>query len=192
LCHLPPVDGWDHQVTLEGVPTVGSDWDTAVARLDDAVFDADGNATVRIRVKAVNFKSILPHPTPCGEIHWVISLACCPQPITKMRLTLDRTTGDSGLFWADLTVSVEFKAYDIKGAYIGSLFYNRELPDPTQGTPWSFVGGVFRPGMTKTNNCINVLRQKLSQTAPTSRHYYYISNLIAQGKCNETGAAAAK
>src|SRR5262245_17566070 len=47
LCGLAPVVGWDHKVALQGVPTGGADWDTSVARLDDAVFDATGMAMVR-------------------------------------------------------------------------------------------------------------------------------------------------
>jgi hypothetical protein len=39
--------------------------------------------------------------------------------------------------------------------------------------------------MTETDNCIAVLRQKLTQYATTSKHYYYISNMISQGRCTE-------
>ncbi len=45
--------------------------------------------------------------------------------------------------------------------------------------------GQFRAGMTETDNCIDVLREKLNQYSPDSRHFYYISDLIAQGKCSE-------
>jgi hypothetical protein len=106
-------------------------------------------------------------------------------------MKLRRTSTSGGTFSANIVVNVEFKATDAAGNYLGSLFYTRELPDPDGGTPWSFgPGGVFRAGMDTANNCINVLRQKLSTFAPTSSHYYFISNLIAQGNCREqTGAA---
>ena len=188
LCGATIDSTWDHKTSLAGVPTPGSDWDTAVARLDDAVFDAAGEARTRIQVRALSFISAV-HATPCGKIIWRVGI-CCPQPITWMRL--HRTSTNGGTFSADIVVNVEFKATDTAGNYLGSLFYTRELPDPNGGTPWSFgPGGGFRPGMTETDNCINVLRRKLSTYAPESSHYYFISNLISQGKCREQGTAAA-
>jgi hypothetical protein len=108
-------------------------------------------------------------------------------------MKLRRTGTNGGTFSANIVVNVEFKATDQAGNYLGSLWYTRELPDPDTGTPWSFgPGGEFRPGMTPTDDCIAVLRQKLSTFAPDSSHYYFISDLIAQGKCREQTAAAAK
>jgi hypothetical protein len=185
LCGAPISAAWDHKVALRGVPTVGSDWDTRVARLDNAVFDTTGTAVTRIQVKDLNLASIAAHATPCRRINWKVSLACCPQPITRMVLRSDATGG--GVFHANLSVSVEFKAFNAdNGAYIGSLFYTRELPDQASGTPWSYGGPTgFRPGITTANTCIDVLRQKLSQFAPTSSHYYWISDMIAQGICHK-------
>jgi hypothetical protein len=53
-------------VTLRGVPWAASpahslgNTDTVVERLDDAVFDADGMATTRIRLVALSLESIEP------------------------------------------------------------------------------------------------------------------------------------
>jgi hypothetical protein len=188
LCGAKIDNAWDHRTSLAGVPTPGSDWDTAVARLDDAVFDTTGEARTRIQVRGLSFVSTSPHLTPCGRIIWRVGI-CCPQPITWMKLHLTSPSG--GSFSANIVVNVEFKATDDAGHYLGSLFYTRELPDPDNGTPWSFgPGGGFRPGMTPADDCIAVLRQKLSTFAPTSSHYYFISDLIAQGKCREQTAAA--
>jgi hypothetical protein len=82
-----------------------------------------------------------------------------------------------------LRVEMQANRFDT-GAYVGSLFYDIKLPDPTGGTPWSFgAGGGFRPGMTETNNCIQVLRDKLGTFPPGSSHFYFISDLIAKGQC---------
>jgi len=184
LCGAPISATWNHKLPLRGVPTVGSDWDTRVARLDNAVFDSSGAAVTRIQVKELNLANINLHSTPCGRLNWKVSLACCPQPITKMVLRADGTTG--GVFSANISVSVEFKAFAASGAYIGSLFYTRELPELGGGTPWSYGGPTgFRPGITVANTCIDVLRKKLSQYAPESSHYYWISDMIAQGLCHK-------
>src|SRR5262245_16219234 len=73
LCGATIDNAWDHRISLAGVPTPGSDWDTAVARLDDAVFDATGEARTRIQVRALSFISGL-HLTPCGKIIWRVGI----------------------------------------------------------------------------------------------------------------------
>lgn len=185
LCDLLPVDGWDHQVALKGVPAPGSDYDTVVSRIDDAVFDAAGNASTRIMLQHLAFVSINPHPTPCGELTWQVE-NFGNQAVTMMRLR--QTTPKGGVFSADIAVSVEFKGFHLDGTYLGSLFYNFILPDPANGTPWSFgLNGQFRAGMTETDNCIDVLRKKLALPEyQDPQHQYFISNMIAQGKCERT------
>jgi len=187
LCGLPPASGWSHRTTLQGVPAAGSDWDTIVARLDKAVFNTSGIATTRVTFKHLAFKSSAIHSTPCGRLNWTASLFGV-QPVTLM--TIRRTSARGGFFNARLLVSVEMKATDAgSGAYVGSLFYTRELPDPGAGTPWSFgTTGIFRAGMTETDNCIDVLRAKLNTTDPASSHFYFISDLIAAGKCKRQTA----
>jgi hypothetical protein len=182
LCGAPVSDGWDHKVVLQGVPAAGSDYDTVVARLDDAVFDATGQASTKIQVQALDFVSSATQETPCGPLDWKVSLAA-PQAVTVMKLRLTSRTG--GLFAADIAVNLEFSATR-GGVYVGSLFYNTILADPQTGTPWSIgTNGQFRAGMTDTNDCIDVLRKKLLQYSPDSSHFYFISNMIAQGQCRK-------
>lgn len=182
LCGAAPSSAWGHQVALEGVPMTGSDWDTMVVRLDDAVFNSSGVAQTRAQVARLEFRSISTTVTPCGTLYFTVGLAGS-QPVTTM--TIVRTTPGGGLFSADIAVSVEIKAFEIHhGDYYGSLFYSFVLPNPAGGTPWSLgPNGGFRPGMTTANNCVDVLRQKLTQYSTTSSHYYFISNMIAQGQC---------
>jgi hypothetical protein len=184
LCGVPPVSGWDHQLAFKGV-SLSSEfaYDTVVARLDKAVFDAAGTAQTRVQVQKLSFASIAPQWTPCGPLTWQAALAGT-QGVRTM--VLHRTSPMGGFFNADLNVRVELRAFNGSNVYIGSLFYDFNLPDPSTGTPWSFgTNGEFRAGMTDTNDCIAVLRQKLSTYATTSEHYYYISDMIARGQCKE-------
>jgi hypothetical protein len=185
LCGLAPDPSWDHTVALQGVPVPGSDYDTVVARLDDAVF-SNGVATTRIQVVGLSFRSINPTATPCGLLDWKVGLFG-PQAVTKM--TINRTTRTGGTFCADIAVNAELQAFDLNGKYVGSVFANVVLPQSaaTGCTPWSFdpTTGRFRPGISDTNNCIAALRKKLATYPTNSSHYYYISNLIAKGLCKE-------
>jgi hypothetical protein len=185
LCGKAPSSGWNHQVALRGVPVAGSDWDTSVRRIDPATFDTTGHASTRIVVTRLEFASTAPQETPCGNLTWRVSLAGS-QATTKMDLRL--TSSKGGLFAADIAVNVVFRAFTASGALLGTLTYNMILPDPATGTPWSFgPGGQFRPGITPADDCIAVLREKLSTYTPDSSHYYFITDLIAQGKCYRQG-----
>jgi hypothetical protein len=186
LCGAAASSSWDHKITLQGVPIAGGDWDTMVLRLDDAVFNSSGVAQTRAQVSYLDFRSSGTTATPCGTLYFKVGLAGSQATTT---MTIVRTTAGGGLFHADIAVSVEIKAYEIHhGDYVGSLFYSFILPNPSAGTPWSLgPNGEFRAGMTTTNNCVDVLRQKLTQYATTSSHYYFISDMIAQGRCTPKG-----
>jgi hypothetical protein len=181
LCGATPSSTWNHKLALKGIPATGSDYDTVVARLDNAVFSTSTlQASTRIQVQALNLASAAPQATPCGTLNWTVRLAGS-QAVTTMKLR--RTSATGGLFSADIAVNVEFRA-TLGGTYLGSLFYNIVLPDPATGTPWSFgPTGQFRAGMTPANDCVDVLREKLLTYSPDSSHFYFISNMIAQGQC---------
>ena len=182
LCGAPVSFGWDRTVALTGVPVAGADWDTEVTRLDDADVSG-GSATVPIQVTRLEFRSLAPHETPCGEIVWSVK-AIDEQQVTLMEI--EKTSERGGIFLADISVRVVFTGTDTSGTQIGTLYYTMDLPDTT-GTPWSFgpsgPSGGFRPGIDENEDCIEVLRQKL--TTATGDHVYFIENLIAQGKCTE-------
>jgi hypothetical protein len=182
LCKAKPDPTWNHDVALRGIPAQGSDWDSAVARLDNANFDKNGIATTKLQFWSLALISSASSSTPCGTLLWMARLAKGAQPITTM--TLKQQTPNGGVFSADLALRVEMQANNFAtGAYVGSLFYDIKLPDPPGGTPWSVAGGQFRPGMTEANNCIQVLRDKLGTFPPGSAHFYFISDLIAKGQC---------
>jgi hypothetical protein len=189
LCGAPPDPSWNHMVILQGVPVAGTDYDTTVKRLDNAVFDSNGVATTRVQVASLAFRSMFPSNTPCGPLDWRVGLSG-PQPVTKM--TIVRQTPLGGVFSADLVVIVEMKAFRANTTtYLGSVFYAITLPQGNTPTPWSWGptpdGGkwLYRPGITDTEDCIAALRIKLTQYPTNSSHYYFISDMIAQGRCRK-------
>jgi len=185
LCHKAADSTWDHKISLKGVPAKGSDWDSAVSRITDAEFHHGSNtATTRVHFKSLSLTSSTPSATPCGSLDWTARLAKGLQPITKMTIMRDADK-KGGLFHADLKLRVEFRATK-SGTRVGSLFYDVKLGDPTAGTAWSYGDKHrFRAGMGPDNSCLKVLRDKLGNYPPGSQHFYFISNLIAQGKCSE-------
>lgn len=77
--------------------------DTVVTRLDDAVFDAKGVATTRIRLTALSLASVKPIQTECGAYDVKVSLAG-NQPTTTMRII--RTEEFGGRYEAPLALNV--------------------------------------------------------------------------------------
>jgi hypothetical protein len=187
LCGAPASTTWNHNVSLRGVPVTGTDYDTIVRRLSPATFDTSGNASTTVVVTRLELVSSAPQATPCGSLNWRVSLSGA-QAATPMKFALTSTSPVGGVFAADIAVNVVFRATNAAtGATVGSLFYNIVLPDPATGTPWSFgKTGVYRAGITPTDDCIAVLRQKLLTYPTTSSHYYWISDMIAQGLCRQT------
>ncbi|HEX4954010.1 MAG TPA: hypothetical protein VF017_11525 [Thermoanaerobaculia bacterium] len=182
LCGAPASDDWDHVVRLGGVPVTG-DADTIIQRLKDANF-VNGVAQTQVMVRALHFKSTDVQDTPCGPLVWEVKNTD-DQPITKM--VIRQTSEQGGTFNANISVRVVFSGYNANsGAFLGNLFYTFDLPDTTAGTPWSFDpsgAAAWRPGMSETEDCTEVLRAK-ALTLP-ARHGYFIADMIAQGRCTK-------
>src|SRR6185295_11553292 len=60
LCKAQPNPSWNHEVTLRGIPAQGSDWDSAVARLDDANFYKAKEASTRVQFRSLMLISTAP------------------------------------------------------------------------------------------------------------------------------------
>jgi hypothetical protein len=86
------------------VPGVLGATDTIVQRLDDAVFDRRGVATTRIQVRSLNFESLAPVKTACGDFVAKLSLEG-EQPITRMRIIRENARG--GRFVAPIAVNIK-------------------------------------------------------------------------------------
>jgi hypothetical protein len=86
------------------VPGALEKTDTIVQRLDDAVFNKKGVAQTRLQVRSLNFKSIAPVQTACGQFTARVSLYG-EQPITRMRIIRENAGG--GRFLAPISVNIK-------------------------------------------------------------------------------------
>lgn len=177
----------DHKIPMVGAPAIdATDWDTEVRRIDKATF-VNRVATTRIVVSQLNFKGINVHETACGRNTFSAHLAGA-QPVTMM--TLRQTHANGGVFYADIHVSTKVVVYDASGGVLGTVPFFAKLPSPATGTPYTWVGGVFKPGIDSSagpESCVPALRAKQATYPVDSSHYYYIEDLIAQGKCTKRG-----
>src|SRR6202521_1566576 len=106
-------------ITFKGVPlavTPGKGLrgiDTAVRRLDDAVFDERGEATTRIQLMALSLASTEPVETTCGKYDVAVSLAPGEQPVTTMRIFRSEVLG--GTYSAPLALNVKVTFIPVSG-----------------------------------------------------------------------------
>jgi hypothetical protein len=87
--------------------------DTVVRRLDDAAFNAKGEATTRIQLMALSMVSAKPIETSCGAYDVAISLAG-EQPTTTMRIF--KTDAMGGTYSAPLALNVRAVFTPVQGA----------------------------------------------------------------------------
>lgn len=98
------------RIPFRGVPVATSvpgalgATDTIVQRLDDAVFNRKGVATTRLQVRSLNFESLAPVKTACGDFVAKVSLDG-EQPITTMRIIRENAKG--GRFLAPISVNIK-------------------------------------------------------------------------------------
>jgi hypothetical protein len=114
--------------------------DTVIERLDDAVFDANGTAETRIRVRALSLVSVAPIKTACGAFHVYASLAG-EQRTTTMRLV--RTDAGGGSFYAPLAIDAKLTFVPVKpgkGRDRSPLELTASVNLPSDAIPWSFSG----------------------------------------------------
>jgi hypothetical protein len=106
FCHKSePFTG---RVALKGVPIASNgavgDADTIIQRLDNATFNKRGVARTRIQMRAMQFESMAPVETACGQYKLRVTLDG-QQPITTMRIVRDNEKG--GRFFAPIHVNVK-------------------------------------------------------------------------------------
>ncbi|HYL06339.1 MAG TPA: hypothetical protein VE075_09885, partial [Thermoanaerobaculia bacterium] len=106
-------------ITFKGMPlavdppnSLGK-MDTAVRRLDDAVFNDQGEAATRIQLMALSLASTQAIETSCGKYDVAVSLAPGEQPITTMRLF--RTQPLGGTYSAPLALNVRLVFTPVSG-----------------------------------------------------------------------------
>jgi hypothetical protein len=113
--------------------------DTIVQRLDDAAFNRAGVAVTRIQVRALQFESVAPVKTACGDFDVRVSLDG-RQPITSMKIF--RETEQGGRFLAPISVNVKLSFTPVAGKAGRPLVVTQSLrfaADPR--APWADRSG---------------------------------------------------
>lgn len=131
------------EVVLKGVPLAMTPAnslgpvDTVVRRLDDATFDARGEAATRIQLMALSLASTQPIQTSCGAYDVAISLAG-EQPTTTMHIF--RTEALGGTYSAPLALNVKAVFTPVDGDRSGRRELTRRIDlGPGSRSVWTYV-----------------------------------------------------
>jgi hypothetical protein len=113
------------------------DIDTIVRRLDDAAFDARGEAATRIQVMALSLVSLKPIETSCGRYDVAVTLAG-EQPTTTMRIF--RTEALGGTYSAPLALNVKAVFTPVAGDRTARRELTRRIEmGPADRSVWAYV-----------------------------------------------------
>jgi hypothetical protein len=133
-------------ITFKGVPlavTPGKGLggiDTAVRRLDDAVFNQRGEAATRIQLMALSLASTEPIETACGRYDVAVGLAPGEQPVTTMRIFRTEVLG--GTYSAPLALAVKVTFTPVgggRGAGARRVLTRRIDLGPADRSVWAYV-----------------------------------------------------
>jgi hypothetical protein len=118
-----------------GQPKVLGNTDTIVQRLDNAVFNKHGVAVTRIQIRAMQFQSVAPVQTACGQFNAYVTLDG-EQPITTMRIVRDNEKG--GRFFAPIAVNVKISFKPVGRVTTEALELRKALRfPPAVNAQWS-------------------------------------------------------
>jgi hypothetical protein len=111
--------------------------DTVVRRLDDAKFDAKGEAVTRIQLMALSLVSTRPIETSCGSYDVAVSLTG-KQPVTTMRIFQAETSG--GTYSAPLDLNVKAVFTPVHGDNSGRREIIRRIDlGPGTHSVWAYI-----------------------------------------------------
>jgi len=146
------------RIVLQGIPIATSQpgilgkADTIIQRLDNAVFNKNGVAVTRIQMRAMQFQSVAPVQTACGQYNAFVTLEG-QQPITTMRIVRDNEKG--GRFFAPIFVNVKISFKPAGRATTEALEFHKVLRFPAaQNAQWSAARintGSPREGFVKVD-----------------------------------------
>ena len=145
------------RIILQGVPLATGQpgvlgrTDTIVQRLDNAAFNKNGVASTRIQIRAMQFQSVAPVDTACGQFNAFVRLDG-EQPITKMRIVRDNEEG--GRFYAPIYVNVKLSFQPVGRTSTEALELRKELRfPPAKIAFWSasHATGSPREGFVKVD-----------------------------------------
>ncbi|HVR97773.1 MAG TPA: hypothetical protein VMW27_14240 [Thermoanaerobaculia bacterium] len=111
--------------------------DTVVRRLDDAKFDAKGEAVTRIQLMALALVSTQPIETSCGQYDVAVSLNG-KQPVTTMRIFQAETSG--GTYSAPLSLNVKAVFTPVDGNKNAAREVTRHIElGPSNNSVWAYI-----------------------------------------------------
>jgi len=131
------------KVTFKGAPlavaptgSLGS-IDTVVRRLDDAKFNAKGEAQTRIQLLALSLVSAKPIETSCGKYDVAVSLSG-KQPVTLMKIL--KTDAFGGTYTAPLALNVKAVFTPVNGDLSGRREVTRRIDlGPGSNSVWAYI-----------------------------------------------------
>jgi hypothetical protein len=131
-------------IVMKGAPLatkpahgLGEPADTVVARLDDAVFNAKGEATTRIQLKALSLAGVKPVETSCGRYDVSVRLDG-EQPVTSMKIV--KTSANGGSYQAPLSLNVKVVFTPASGDVRGIRELSRRVNlGPGTHSVWTFA-----------------------------------------------------
>ncbi len=111
--------------------------DTIVRRLDDAAFDAKGEATTRIQLMALSLVSTQPIETSCGKYDVSVQLEG-KQPVTTMKIFQSDAFG--GTYTAPLALNVKAVFSPVNGDKNGRREVTRRIDlGPGTHSVWAYL-----------------------------------------------------
>ena len=111
--------------------------DTVVRRLDNAKFNAKGEAVTRIQLMALSLVSTQPIETSCGQYDVAVSLTG-KQPVTTMRIFQAETSG--GTYSAPLALNVKAVFTPVNGDATGRREVTRRIDlGPSTHSVWAYL-----------------------------------------------------
>jgi len=123
-------------LTVEPTGSLGA-IDTVVRRLDDAKFDAKGEAKTRLQLMALSLVSMQPIETSCGKYDVAISLAG-KQPVTMMKIFQSDAFG--GTYSAPLAINGKIVFTPVNGDKSGRREVVRRVDlGPGTNSVWAYV-----------------------------------------------------
>jgi hypothetical protein len=125
--------------------------DTVVRRLDDAKFDAKGEAVTRIQLMALSLVSTQPIETSCGQYDVAVRLTG-KQPVTTMRIFQAETSG--GTYSAPLKLNVKAVFTPVHGNKSGRREVTRPIDlGPGTHSVWAYIHlPRYQPGVRVDTN----------------------------------------
>jgi hypothetical protein len=123
-------------LAVEPAGSLGS-IDTVVRRLDDAKFNAKGEATTRIQLMALSLVSVQPIETSCGKYNVAVNLEG-QQPKTLMHIFQSDAFG--GTYSAPLALNVKATFTPVNGDASGRREVTRRIDlGPGSNSVWAYI-----------------------------------------------------